>query len=44
MRTLYKNRQTGDLTDDRDTAMRWYRIGYQIEIYKDGKFFVALEM
>lgn len=42
--TIYKNRQTGELTDSHDTAMFWYRLGYQIEIYRDGKMILALEM
>lgn len=34
---LYVNLRTHEITTDRRKAMQWYRDGYSIEIYRDGK-------
>ena len=41
--TLYKNTNTGEITESRAEAMSWYKMnGDGVEIYKNGRCVFAL--
>ena len=40
----YRNRRTDERTEDRAAAMKWYRSGDQVEVWKNGRMILALLM
>lgn len=43
MNKYYKNCATGEITENHDTAMDWYRQDDPVEVYKNGKMTIRLE-
>lgn len=45
MSKIYVNGETGEITEDREIAMRqWYRNGIPVEVWRDGKFVIRFNM
>lgn len=40
----YVNSQTGEITENKTFAMWWYRAGFTVECWKNGKNYVTLVM
>lgn len=41
---VYKNVSTGQVTRDREEALRWYRGFDEVDVYKNGKFIIGWRM
>ena len=44
MDRFYVNRETGEVSESHTGAMRWYRAGHQVEVWKHGKMILAMVM
>ena len=43
LKNYYVDLATGEVTEDRETAMNWYRIeDHSIEVYRNGHKFVTM--
>jgi len=40
---FYLNRATGEVTENHNEAVDWYRQGMEVEVYCNGKFSIAWE-